>query len=72
MAICTERNESKSTPEGKVIRQERNFGKFARSIRLGKDINEEQVTGDYRDGVLSLVLPKVTGMEPRKVDVRFA
>ncbi len=72
LAICTERNESKSTPEGKVIRQERNDGKFARSIRLGKDIDEERVTGDYRDGVLSLVLPKVTGMEPRKVDVRFA
>ena len=71
LAISAEHTESKPTQEGRVIRQERCYGKFARSIRLGKDIDEERVTGDYRDGVLSLVIPKATGLQPHKVDVKF-
>jgi len=71
LAIRAERTESEPTQEGRVIRQERCYGKFARSIRLGKDIDEERVTGDYRDGVLSLVIPKATGLQPHKVDVKF-
>jgi HSP20 family molecular chaperone IbpA len=71
LAISAEHSKSEPTQKGRVIRQERCYGKFARSIRLGKDIDEERVTGDYRDGVLSLVIPKAVGLQPRKVDVKF-
>ena len=72
LAISAEHKESEASPSGKVIHQERYYGKFSRSIRIGKDIDQERVTGDYRNGVLSVVIPKAVELQPRKVSVKFS
>lgn len=53
----------------RVIRQERRYGKYVRSIRLGKDIDEAKVKATYTDGVLELELPKVEEVKPKKISV---
>ena len=55
--------------EGRVIHQERRYGKYVRSIRLGKDVDESNVKANYKDGVLQLELPKVEEVKPRKIDI---
>lgn len=60
-----ERKEEKS---GRVIRQERRYGRFVRSMRLGQ-IDEEHIRASYKDGVLELVLPKAAEAKPRRIDV---
>jgi HSP20 family protein len=56
----------------RVIRQERRYGKYVRSIRLGKDVDEEKVNAKYTDGILELELPKVEEVKPKKISVNVS
>ena len=51
---------------------ERQYGAFSRSFRLPPDADEDAVTADLKDGVLTLVVPKTAPETPptRKVEVR--
>ena len=72
LAINAERKEEKKDEkDGRVIRQERYYGKFVRSLRLGSDIDESGIEARYEDGVLNLSLPKTAEVKPRKVDVKI-
>lgn len=64
------RYEHEDKEEGRVIRQERRYGKFVRSMRLGADVDESAVVADYKDGVLKLTLPKSDKVKPKKIDVQ--
>lgn len=51
---------------------EREYGSFLRSFRLPADVNPEDVTADFNDGVLSIRIPKA-GPPPskaHKIEVR--
>lgn len=61
--------EEEEKKEGRIIRQERRYGRFVRSMRLGKDVDASSVKADYKDGVLEIVLPKVEEVKPKKIDV---
>jgi HSP20 family protein len=62
--------EKKEEKEGRVIRQERRFGKFVRSMQLGDAVDLDNIKANYQDGVLDLVLPKAEKVKPRKIDVQ--
>jgi HSP20 family protein len=63
------RYENEEKEDGRVIRQERRYGKYVRSIRLGKDVDESHVKANYKDGVLELELPKVEEVKPKKISI---
>lgn len=71
--VLTINAESKSAVEerqgGRLIRQERRYGKYVRSMRLGAQIDEGKVKANYRDGVLELRLPKAEEVKPKKISV---
>jgi len=71
--VLTISAESKSETEEKegerVIRQERRYGKYMRSLRLGTDINEPKVKATHKDGVLQVTLPKAEEVKPKRVNV---
>ena len=72
LTINAERKEEKKDEkDGRVIRQERYYGKFVRSLRLGSDIDEGRIEAEYENGVLNLSLPKTAEVKPRKVDVKI-
>jgi HSP20 family protein len=48
---------------------EYNIGDYARSFQLASMINQEGITADLRDGVVTLVLPKAEKAKPRKIKV---
>ncbi|GJL82665.1 MAG: type III effector protein [marine bacterium B5-7] len=66
------RYEHDDKKEGRVIRQERRYGKFVRSMRLGGDVDDSNVSADYRDGILTLKLPKSEEVKPKKIDVKVS
>jgi HSP20 family protein len=73
LTINAERKEEKKDEkDGRVIRQERYYGKFVRSLRLGSDIDEGRIEAEYENGVLNLSLPKTAEVKPRKVDVKIS
>ena len=70
LTIKAEHNDNQEqTENGQLIRQERSYGKFARSLRLGANVDEETITAEYRDGVLHITLPNAKEVQPRKVEV---
>lgn len=71
--VLTISAETKSEAEEKsgerVIRSERRYGNYVRSLRLGTQINEANVKATLQDGVLELVLPKAESVKPKKIAV---
>lgn len=64
------RYEDEKKENDRIIRQERRYGKFVRSMRLGDAVDVDSVKADYKDGVLDLVLPKAEQARPRRIDVQ--
>ena len=59
LTIKAESKKSKEDKKGdKIIRQERFIGSFYRSMTLPTDANEETVKIEYKDGVLTVLIPK--------------
>lgn len=50
-------------------RRERESGQFRRVVTLPQQVDAGQVAATYRDGVLEVVLPRVTEAQPRKIQV---
>ena len=63
--------EDKEEKDGKVIRQERRYGKFMRSFNLGGDVHEADIKASFTDGVLKLEAPKMVEkpVERRRIEI---
>jgi HSP20 family protein len=60
-----------SLHEGAVVhRGERTLGKFARSIRLPKQIDAEKISAELKHGVLHLRLPKIPKATSRQIEIQ--
>ena len=44
-------------------------GDFRRHVRLGEDVESDQVSAEYAHGVLTLTLPKCAQRQPRRIPV---
>lgn len=51
-------------------RVERRYGKFERRFALPEEVKADEVKAEYRDGVLSVVLPKAEAPKPKQIPVR--
>lgn len=51
-------NETDEKLPGKALRTERRLGKFVRSYNLGQDIEQTEIKADFKDGLLTLTVPK--------------
>ncbi|MFY9827437.1 MAG: Hsp20/alpha crystallin family protein [Rhodoplanes sp.] len=51
------------------IYTEYNIGNFARSFQLSSKIDQDRISAELRDGVMTLVLPKSERAKPRKIAV---
>ena len=58
--------EEKEEKEGRIIRQERRYGKYLRSFNLGGDVQESDISASFKDGVLVLKAPKLKEVEPKQ------
>jgi HSP20 family protein len=52
-----------------VLAAERPRGTFSRQLVLSEDIDTSAIQADYRDGVLSVVLPVAETAKPKKVSI---
>lgn len=50
-------------------RVERSYGTFSRTFALPNTVNVEAVKADFKDGVLSVTLPKREEVKPRNINV---
>ena len=59
-----------SIEQAKWHRQERRFGAFERTIELPQPVQVDGVKAEFKNGVLTIALPKREEVKPRKIEVK--
>ena len=54
----------------KVYQRERHRGEFARVLRFPVEIDEGKIEAHFKNGLLSVTLPKASAALPRKIEVK--
>jgi len=70
LTIRGERKFEKKVNENNYLRVERSFGSFSRSFSLANTVNTEAIKADYKDGVLTLSIPKREEAKPKQIKVQ--
>lgn len=71
--LCV-KGETKSEKEENNERyhlRERRAGRFGRTITFPVRVNGDAITADYKDGVLTLNVPKAEEVKPRRINVNI-
>ena len=69
LTISGERKEEKVSKETEIHRQERYYGKFTRALSLPTAVAADKVKAAYKDGILTVTLPKAEEAKPKQIDV---
>ncbi len=65
------RREQEDRDEGEnYIRVERSSGSFARTLQLPPGVDEDGAKAEFKDGVLTVRLPKTAAAQGRKIEVK--
>lgn len=70
LTLRGERKREKEVRDEQYHRVERLYGTFSRSFTLPSTVDAGNVSADYRDGVLTVVLPKREEAKPRQIQVK--
>jgi HSP20 family protein len=62
--------EDEDLEDGRYLLRERLEGHFTRSIRLRKEIDADKIEANFVDGVLSLHLPMIEEVKPKRIEVK--
>jgi len=69
LTIRGEREFEKKVNENNYLRVERSYGSFSRSFSLANTVNTEAIQADYKNGVLTLSIPKREEAKPKQIKV---
>jgi HSP20 family protein len=69
LTVRGERQFKTEVKEDNYLRVERTYGSFSRSFSLPNTVNTEAITAEYKNGVLSVQLPKRAESKPKQVKV---
>lgn len=72
LTITGERKYEKEEKSKKYHRVERAYGSFMRSFTLPEDADGAKVTAEYKDGLLSVRLPKSEKAKTKTIEVKVA
>ncbi|MEA2062337.1 MAG: Hsp20/alpha crystallin family protein [Gemmatimonadota bacterium] len=70
LTVSAEKRDEFEGKDGSVFRRERTFGRVSRSFRLGNQVDVEKIDAEYKDGVLTVTLPKLETVKPRELKVK--
>lgn len=70
LAIKGERHRNKEVKDEDYLYQECYWGKFARSVILPQEVDPENADVEFKNGILTVRLPKVNRKKSRKLKVR--
>jgi HSP20 family protein len=70
LTIRGERKFEQKTDQKNYLRVERAYGWFARSFALANTVNTDAIKAEYKDGVLTLSIPKREEAKPKQIKVK--
>ena len=74
LTIKGETKSEEQFEEGSYLRKERRFGSFQRSFRLPDGIDADKIAADFKNGVLTVTLPKSAAAQKseKKIAIKAA
>ena len=69
LTVSGERKDEREQTEGQAFRSERYFGKFQRSLSLPTAVDANKIKANYKDGILTINLPKAEEAKPKHITV---
>lgn len=72
LTVRGERKFEKQVNEDNYLRVERSYGSFSRSFSLPNTINTEAIHAEYKNGVLTVQMPKRAESKPKQVKVNVS
>jgi HSP20 family protein len=72
LTLSGERRQQKEIKDEQFHRLERSYGKFVRSFTLPVGIDTERIKAEFKDGLLTLTLPKAEEAKPKRIKVLAA
>jgi len=69
LSVAGERKEDEKYHQAEVCRAERFLGRFQRTFTLPTTVNADKVKASYKDGILTVVLPKAETAKPKQIEV---
>lgn len=69
LTLRGERSKEKTAEGEHYYRRERSFGSFTRSFSLPENVDAEAIKADYKNGVLSIAIPKPEKAVPKAITV---
>ena len=70
VTISGERRDEKKYEGSETARDERFFGRFTRTLQLPKVVDATKVKAAYKDGILTVTLPKAEEAKPRQIQIQ--
>jgi len=69
LRLSGERRFEKEEEKDNYHRIERAYGSFSRSFTLGSGVDATKVAAAFKDGVLTVTVPKAEESKPRQIDI---
>jgi len=70
MIISGEKKQEKEAKKENYHRVERSYGSFQRSFTLPTTVKSDKIDASYKDGILSILLPKAEEAKPKQIEVK--
>jgi HSP20 family protein len=71
LRISGERKNESKFQDAEVYRAERFVGRFQRSVSLPTPVASDKVSAQYKDGILTITLPKTEEAKPKNIEVKI-
>jgi len=72
LSISGERKRESESEESGVHRSERSYGRFQRTLTLPKPVKVSDIKAAYKDGILTVTMPKTEEAKPKQIAVEVA
>jgi HSP20 family protein len=70
LSIHGENKQVKEEEGEQFHRVERYYGSFRRSFTLPENVDEEKIEANFKDGLLTLTIPKTEAAKPKSIEVK--
>lgn len=70
LRLTGERHMEKETDDKKYHRIERAYGSFERTMTLPENCKPDEIAAEYKDGMLTLRVPKTEVVSPKAIEVK--
>jgi HSP20 family protein len=71
LSISGERKQEKESKDSTFHRVERAYGRYYRSFTLPQQVREDKIEAEFKDGQLTVTVPKIEEAKPKELEIKI-